>query len=137
MLGDAMLSPESMDAVFQALGNAQRRRMLDFVKRHPGCSVGEVAAGFDVSRVAVMRHLTVLEDAGLLISDKRGRKRHLYINVVPIQAIHDRWTSEYSAMWAGRVLDIKYLAERRAAAGGEGEPAAPVTRISEGKEGQS
>lgn len=132
-----MLTPESMDAVFQALGNAQRRRMLDFVKNKPGCSVGEVAAGFDVSRIAVMRHLAVLEEAGLLISDKRGRTRHLYINIVPIQAIHDRWTSEYSAMWAGRVLDIKYLAEQRTAAAGEEGPAAPVTRISEGKKGQS
>lgn len=113
-----MMSPETMDAVFQALGNAQRRRMLDHVKNHPGCSVGEVAAGFDVSRVAVMRHLTVLEEAGLLISQKRGRTRHLYMNAVPIQMIHDRWVSEYSAMWAGRTLDIKYLAEQRAAADG-------------------
>lgn len=112
------MSPESMDAVFQALGNAQRRRMLDHVKNHPGCSVGEVAAGFDVSRVAVMRHLAVLEEAGLLISEKRGRTRHLYMNAVPIQMIHDRWASEYSAMWAGRTLDIKYLAEQRAAADG-------------------
>ncbi len=115
-MGAVMMSPETMDAVFQALGNAQRRRMLDFVKAHPGCSVGQVAAGFDVSRVAVMRHLAVLEEAGLLISDKRGRTRHLYMNAVPIQMIHDRWTSEYSALWAGRTLDIKYLAEQRAAA---------------------
>jgi len=113
-----MMSPETMDAVFQALGNAQRRRMLDYVKNHPGCSVGEVAGGFDVSRVAVMRHLAVLEDADLIISDKRGRTRHLYMNAVPIQMIHDRWASEYSAMWAGRTLDIKYLAEQRAAADG-------------------
>ena len=110
-----MLSPESMDAVFQALAHSDRRRMLDHVKRHPGCSVSEVAAGFDVTRIAVMRHLTVLEEAGLLISEKRGRTRHLYLNIVPIQAIHDRWTSEYAALWAGRVLDIKHLAEQRAA----------------------
>jgi len=113
-----MMSPATMDAVFQALGNAQRRRMLDHVKNHPGCSVGEVAAGFDVSRIAVMRHLTVLEEADLIVSEKRGRTRHLYMNAVPIQMIHDRWASEYSAMWAGRTLDIKYLAEQRAAADG-------------------
>jgi len=112
------MSPATMDAVFQALGNAQRRRMLDHVKNHPGCSVGEVAAGFDVSRIAVMRHLTVLEEADLIVSEKRGRTRHLYMNAVPIQMIHDRWASEYSAMWAGRTLDIKYLAEQRAAADG-------------------
>ena len=108
-----MMSPDSMDAVFQALGNAQRRRMLDYVKNHPGCSVGQVASGFDVSRVAVMRHLAVLEDAQLIISDKRGRTRHLYMNAVPIQMIHDRWTTEYSAYWAGQMTRLKYLAEAR------------------------
>ena len=130
------MNPDSMDAVFQALGNAQRRRMLDFVKNHPGCSVGEVAAGFDVSRIAVMRHLTVLEEAGLLISQKRGRVRHLYMNVVPIQMIHDRWSSEYSALWAGKLLDIKYRAEQRAADTGAAAPEpASVTPIQASKRG--
>jgi DNA-binding transcriptional ArsR family regulator len=125
-----MLSPDSMDAVFQALGNAQRRRMLDFVRDKPGCSVGEVAQGFDVSRIAVMRHLAVLEEAGLLISQKRGRTRHLYINTVPIQMIHDRWSTEYSALWAGRVLDIKYLAEQRASdETGQPERSASITSL--------
>ncbi|WP_323762626.1 helix-turn-helix transcriptional regulator [Maricaulis sp.] len=114
-----MMSPDAMDAVFQALASATRREMLDIVRNDPGCSVGEVARNFDVSRVAVMRHLSVLEEAGLIISDKRGRTRHLYMNVVPIQMIHDRWSSEYSALWAGRMLDIKYLAEQRRA-GGDG-----------------
>ncbi|WP_300543348.1 helix-turn-helix transcriptional regulator [Maricaulis sp.] len=133
-----MMSPESMDTVFQALGNAQRRRMLDFVKNHPGCAVGEVAAGFDVSRVAVMRHLAVLEEAGLIISDKRGRTRHLYMNVVPIQMIHDRWSSEYSAMWAGRVLDIKYLAEQRTAEYPDApDRAASVTHLPGERKGQT
>lgn len=117
-----MMSPDAMDAVFQALASSARREMLDIVRNAPGCSVGEVARNFDVSRVAVMRHLSVLEEAGLVISDKRGRTRHLYMNAVPIQMIHDRWSSEYSALWAGRMLDIKYLAEqRRAREGGDGE----------------
>lgn len=116
-----MMSPDAMDAVFQALASATRREMLDVVRNGPGCSVGEVASRFDVSRIAVMRHLTVLEEAGLIISDKRGRTRHLYMNVVPIQMIHDRWSSEYSGLWAGRMLDIKYLAEQRSAGGCDGE----------------
>lgn len=119
-----MMSPDTMDAVFQALASATRREMLDIVRSEPGCSVGAVASRFDVSRIAVMRHLTVLEEAGLIISDKRGRTRHLYMNAVPIQMIHDRWTSEYSALWSGRMLDIKYLAEHRRARDGDavGEP---------------
>jgi len=132
-----MMSPDSMDAVFQALGNAQRRRMLDYVKNHPGCSVGQVASGFDVSRVAVMRHLAVLEDAQLIISDKRGRTRHLYMNAVPIQMIHDRWTSEYSALWAGRTLDIKYLAEQRAVAEGWDAAAGEGQAATGGRKGES
>ncbi|WP_295692089.1 helix-turn-helix transcriptional regulator [uncultured Maricaulis sp.] len=118
-----MISPASMDAVFQALANATRREMLDIVRDDPGISVGAVASRFDVSRIAVMRHLSVLEEAGLVISDKRGRTRHLYMNAVPIQMIHDRWTSEYSALWAGRMLDIKYLAEQRRAREGRDDKA--------------
>lgn len=114
-----MMSPDTMDAVFQALASTTRREMLDIVRNEPGCSVGAVASRFDVSRIAVMRHLTVLEEAGLIISDKRGRTRHLYMNAVPIQMIHDRWTSEYSALWSGRMLDIKYLAEQRRARDGD------------------
>ena len=106
-----MMSDADMDAVFQALAQESRRRMLDIVKQEPGISVGALAANFDVSRIAVMKHLAVLETAGLLISEKDGRTRRLYFNAAPIQMIHDRWTTEYSAYWAGEMIRIKYLAE--------------------------
>lgn len=102
-----------MDTILQALGNESRRRMLDIVKDEPGISVGALAKEFDVSRIAVMKHLAVLEDANLIVSEKDGRLRRLYFNVVPIQMIHERWTTEYSAYWAGQVTRIKYLAEAR------------------------
>lgn len=108
-----MLDDHDMDAVFQALGHESRRRMLDIVKECPGIGVGSLASEFDVSRIAVMKHLGVLEQAGLLVSEKDGRARRLYFNAVPIQMIHDRWTSEYSAYWSGNVTRIKYLAEIR------------------------
>ena len=108
-----MLDDRDMDAVFQALGHESRRRMLDIIKEEPGISVGALAGDFDVSRIAVMKHLTVLEDAGLIVSEKDGRTRRLYFNAAPIQMIHDRWTSEYSAYWAGQMTRIKYLAEAR------------------------
>ncbi len=102
-----------MDAVFQALGHAHRRRMLDIVKEQPGCSVNDVCAFFDVSRIAVMKHLRVLEEADLIVSQKEGRKRKLFFNTVPIQMIYDRWTTEFSAFWAQRLVDIKYNVESK------------------------
>jgi predicted transcriptional regulator len=102
-----------MDAVFRALGNPARRRILDIVKDRPGCSVQGVCEHFEISRIAVMKHLRILEQADLLQSEKEGRTRKLYFNVVPIQMIHDRWTSEYSALWASRLTRIKYKVESK------------------------
>lgn len=107
------MKPESMDTVFQALASAARRRMLDIVIGKPGCSVAHVAKHFDVSRIAVMKHLSVLEKAELIVSEKQGRTRQLYFNPVPIQMIHERWTTEYSALWAGRVTEFKHLVEKK------------------------
>jgi DNA-binding transcriptional ArsR family regulator len=109
-----MLDDHDMDAVFQALAHKARRRMLDYVKECPGLGVGALASEFDVSRIAVMKHLGILERAGLLVSEKDGRTRRLYFNAVPVQMIYDRWTTEYSAYWSGNLTRIKYLAEVRA-----------------------
>ncbi len=106
-----MLDDPDMDAVFQALAHESRRRMLDIVMDSPGIGVGVLAAEFDVSRIAVMKHLGVLEHAGLVVSQKDGRTRRLYFNAVPIQMIHERWTSEYSDYWSSQLTRIKYLAE--------------------------
>ncbi len=111
-----MMNDRDMDAVFQALANESRRRMMDIVKDEPGIGVGALAGEFDVSRIAVMKHLAVLEEAGLVVSEKDGRMRKLYFNAAPIQMIHERWTTDYSAYWAGRLTRIKYLAETRAGA---------------------
>lgn len=108
-----MLDDHDMDTVFQALAHESRRRMLDLVKEFPGIGVGALASEFDVSRIAVMKHLRILERAALLISEKDGRIRRLYFNAVPIQMIHDRWTTEYSAYWSGNLSRIKYSAEIR------------------------
>ena len=108
-----MFNERDMDAVLQALGNETRRRMLDVIRARPGIAVGRLAREFDVSRVGVMKHLAVLEKAHLVVSEKQGRTRHLYFNAAPIQMIHERWTDEYSAYWAGQLTDIKYRAESR------------------------
>lgn len=108
-----MINNRDMDNVFQALAHRSRRRMLDIVKDQPGIGVGALASQFDVSRIAVMKHLAIIEAAGLVISEKQGRVRKLYFNVAPIQMIHDRWTTEYSAYWAGHLTRIKYVAESK------------------------
>ena len=100
-----------MDSIFQALAHVTRRTMLDHVRNKPGLTVGELAQKFDVSRIAVMNHLAVLEKANLVISEKDGRSRRLYLNAMPIQDIHERWTDSYSAHWADRVNIIKHAAE--------------------------
>jgi DNA-binding transcriptional ArsR family regulator len=105
---------DEMDAVFHALANANRRHMLDHIKASPGILVGELAGHFDVSRIAVMKHLRVLEEARLVVSRKDGRTRRLYFNPVPIQLIYERWTTEYSAYWSGGLTQLKYAAETRA-----------------------
>ena len=108
-----MSAESEIDALFQALANENRRRMLDLVRESPGIGVGALASGFDVSRIAVMKHLAVLEEANLIISEKEGRTRRLYFNGAPIKMIHERWTTEYSAYWAGRLTQLKYSAEAR------------------------
>jgi DNA-binding transcriptional ArsR family regulator len=100
-----------MALVFDALGNATRRRILDLVKEEPGCTVGWLASHFDTTRIAVMHHLKQLEECGLVVSRKEGRTRLLYHNPVPIQLIYDRWTNEYSGFWASKMADVKYAVE--------------------------
>lgn len=100
-----------MDLVFHALASRTRRRILDIVRAHPGCCVGDVSRHFEMSRIAVIKHLRVLEQSQLLVLQKNGRRRELYFNAVPIQLIYDRWTTEYSAFWASKATDLKFLIE--------------------------
>ncbi|MEM7329851.1 MAG: helix-turn-helix transcriptional regulator [Pseudomonadota bacterium] len=106
-----MITNDDMDLVFHALAHQTRRRILDLVRDTPGQGVGELANAFDVSRIAIMNHLKVLEEAGLLISQKDGRTRRLYLNAMPIQAIHERWIDAFSEVWADRLSFIKHAAE--------------------------
>lgn len=111
-----MITNDGMDAVFNALAHATRRRILDLVRDSPGITVGALAANFDVSRIAVMNHLAVLSEAGLVISKKSGRTRTLFLNATPIREMQLRWLDSYSAVWTDRVLDLKHAAEAAHAA---------------------
>lgn len=105
------LKNDEMDAVFAALASEPRRRILDILKKEPGANVGRVCEFFAIGRVAVMKHLGVLEGANLVVSEKAGRERRLWFNPVPIHMIYDRWTTEFSDYWAGRLARMKYRLE--------------------------
>jgi DNA-binding transcriptional ArsR family regulator len=106
-----MSAEDDMTAIFHALAHETRRRIMDVLKVRPGIGVGELAQEFDVTRIAVMNHLAVLEQAGLVLSEKDGRVRRLYLNAAPIQMINDRWLDDISGHWARRLTGIKYAAE--------------------------
>ena len=107
------MKPDELDATFHALASEARRRMLDWLVREPGCNVQQLSDHFEgeLSRFGVMKHLQVLERGNLVISLKEGRERRLWFNPVPIQLIHERWTTEYSAYWSAQLTALKYLAE--------------------------
>ncbi len=103
------------DQVFAALAHPARRRIIDLLVQVPGCSVKWIASKFEFSRIAAMKHLSVLEKAGLVLSEKHSRTRKLFFNPIPIQKIYDRWTTDYSSFWAGRMAGIQTRVEQRAA----------------------
>lgn len=112
-----MITNDDMDSVFHALAHQTRRQIMDIVRASPKITIGALAAEFDVSRIAVMNHLAVLEKAGLILSEKDGRVRRLMLNVMPIAEIHARWTDDYSAYWSDRALLVKEIAEAAAKKG--------------------
>ena len=108
------MTEDDADRLFHAMSHAVRRRILDLTGANPGITVGDLARNFDISRIAVMNHLAVLEQASLIVSERAGTARHLYLNATPIRMIYERWTTEYSGHWAGLLLRIKEAAEKRA-----------------------
>jgi predicted transcriptional regulator len=104
-----------LDRLFLALASTTRRQILDVVHREPGCTVARVAEHFPISRVAVLKHVNVLEEAGLLASRRVGRERELWFDPVPLRLVHERWSEQYSDFWASRLTRLKYAVEREKA----------------------
>jgi DNA-binding transcriptional ArsR family regulator len=107
------MEADELDATFFALSSDLRRRMLDLLKREGGCNVNHVCEFFsaEIGRHAVMKHLAALERGGLLVTAKDGRDKRLWFDPTPLQLIHERWTTEFSAFWAARLTRLKYDAE--------------------------
>ncbi len=100
----------SQDAVWSALSDPSRRKLLDML-RERSMSTSELCSAFEFSRFAVMKHLKILHGAGLLIVERRGRERINHLNPVPIQAIYRRWIAPFEKLPADRLLRIKAAAE--------------------------
>lgn len=109
------MDESALDLVFAALASAERRRMLDILQAEPGLSVATLSSRFAMSAVGVLKHVGVLERAGLIVSRREGRERRLYFNLMPIQLVYDRWSDRYSSFWAGRLADLKHRLEAGAA----------------------
>jgi uncharacterized protein YndB with AHSA1/START domain/DNA-binding transcriptional ArsR family regulator len=96
-----------MDDVFKALADPTRRSLLDELFREDGQTLTALAERFDMTRFGVMKHLKLLEEAGLVITRRRGREKLHYLNPVPIRLVHDRWVSKYAEPWAAGLSDLK------------------------------
>lgn len=96
-----------MDAVFKALADPTRRRLLDELFQRDGQTLGELEGRFAMSRFGVMKHLKQLEQTGLVVSKRRGREKLHFLNPVPIRLVHDRWVSKYAEPWAAGLSDLK------------------------------
>lgn len=101
-----------MDEVFRALADPTRRALLDELFREDGQTLSALEERFDMTRFGVMKHLRQLEDAGLVVTRKRGREKLHFLNPVPIRLIHDRWVSKYAQPWAAALSEIKQNLER-------------------------
>jgi DNA-binding transcriptional ArsR family regulator len=96
-----------MDDVFRALADPTRRSLLDELFRQDGQTLRALEQRLPMTRFGVMKHLKVLEEAGLVVTRRRGREKLHFLNPVPIRLIHDRWVSKYSEPWVSGLTELK------------------------------
>src|ERR1700676_2298721 len=101
-----------MDEVFRALADATRRGLLDELFEQDGQTLGALERRLPMTRFGVMKHLKVLEQAGLGTTKRRGREKPRFLNPVPIRLVHDRWVSKYAEPWAAGLSDLKHRLEK-------------------------
>jgi uncharacterized protein YndB with AHSA1/START domain len=100
-----------MDEVFRALADPTRRSLLDELFEKDGQTLTALERRLPITRFGVMKHLRVLEQAGLVVTRRRGREKLHFLNPVPIRLIHDRWVSKYAEPWAATLSDLKRTLE--------------------------
>jgi DNA-binding transcriptional ArsR family regulator len=95
------------DRVFKALADATRRFLLDRLFARDGRTLTELESELEMTRFGVMKHLRVLEDAGLVVTRRSGREKLHYLNPVPIRLIHDRWIDKYTERRVSALVELK------------------------------
>jgi uncharacterized protein YndB with AHSA1/START domain/DNA-binding transcriptional ArsR family regulator len=100
-----------MDDVFRALADPTRRGLLDELYRQDGQTLSALERRLPMTRFGVMKHLRVLEDAGLVTTRRRGREKLHFLNPIPIRLVHDRWVSKYAEPWAAGLSELKQRLE--------------------------
>ena len=93
--------------MFRALADPTRRSLLDELFREDGQTLGELEGRFPMTRFGVMKHLRQLEEAGLVVTRRRGREKLHFLNPVPIRLIHDRWIDKYTERQVSALADLK------------------------------
>src|SRR5215211_8291396 len=96
-----------MDEVFRALADPTRRSLLDELFREDGQTLHQLQARFAMTRFGVMKHLKVLEEAGLVVTRRQGREKLHHLNPVPIRLVHDRWIDKYTERQVSALADLK------------------------------
>jgi len=103
----------AVDKVFKAMADPTRRRLLDALFKEDGQTLGALEARFRMTRFGVMKHLNQLEEAGLVVTKRRGREKLHFLNPVPIRLVHDRWVSKYAEPWTSALSGLKNKLEAR------------------------
>ncbi|HEX6337656.1 MAG TPA: helix-turn-helix domain-containing protein [Jiangellaceae bacterium] len=95
------------DAVFKALADPTRRFLLDLLFERDGRTLTELESELEMTRFGVMKHLRVLEEAGLVVTQRSGREKLHYLNPIPIQLIHDRWIDKFRERHVSALTELK------------------------------
>jgi DNA-binding transcriptional ArsR family regulator len=103
------------DRVFKALADPTRRFLLDRLYKRDGRTLSELESELEMTRFGVMKHLRVLEDAGLVVTKRAGREKLHFLNLVPIRLIHDRWIDKFTERRVSALTDLKRRLEKDSA----------------------
>jgi len=95
------------DLVFKAMADSTRRFLLDLLHKRDGQTLTELEQRLEMTRFGVMKHLKLLEEAGLVITRREGREKLHFLNAVPIRRIHDRWIDKYRERELSALADLK------------------------------
>ena len=102
-----------MDEVFKALADPTRRSLLDELFEQDGQSLSTLEGRLPMTRFGVMKHLKVLEEAGLVVTRRSGREKLHFLNPVPIRQIHDRWIDKYTERHVSALVALKHELEEK------------------------